>query len=161
MEIWKYFPKLHTVLLLGRWGWLPEKCCDSFYPYLWGIVTSTWQEKINIPHYSDSQCHFCVAGYDLQSIHLLMKYFKFWWVIYVCGTNSSWDLPPPSHLICTDLIDHLNRPWKWQDSTIALFQIGWIISYCLYNRTCWIYNLFGFIRIYKDQINIIDPYADL
>ncbi len=28
-------------------------------------------------------------------------------------------------------------------------------------RTCWIYNLCGSIRIYKDQINIIDPYADL
>ena len=28
-------------------------------------------------------------------------------------------------------------------------------------RTCWIYNLCGSIRIYKDKINIIDPYADL
>ncbi len=30
--------------------------------------TSTWQEKINIPPYSDNQCYFCVAGQDLQSV---------------------------------------------------------------------------------------------
>ena len=28
-------------------------------------------------------------------------------------------------------------------------------------RTCWIYNLCGSKWIYKNQINIIDPYADL
>ncbi len=31
----------------------------------------------------------------------------------------------------------------------------------VFHRTCWIYNLCGSIRIYKNQINIIDPYADL
>ncbi len=29
------------------------------------------------------------------------------------------------------------------------------------DRTCWIYNLCGSIRIYKNQIHGIDPYADL
>ena len=33
-------------------------------------LTSMWQKKINIPHYSDSLCRFCVARYHLQSLGL-------------------------------------------------------------------------------------------
>ena len=39
--------KLHKVLLSGRWGWSPEKCCmlDVSVCVLQKL-TSTWQEKI-------------------------------------------------------------------------------------------------------------------
>ncbi len=31
----------------------------------------------------------------------------------------------------------------------------------LFIRICWIYNLCGSIRIYKNPIKVIDPYADV
>ncbi len=52
---------------------------------------------------------------------------------------------------------------KWV--TLVRFHNNMIIQFrctaVLYIRTCWIYNLCGSIRIYKNQIHGIDPYADL
>ncbi len=52
-------PALGTMRLIARkmlYVRSVGQCLQSLHK-----LTSTWQKKINIPHYSDSQCHFCVA----------------------------------------------------------------------------------------------------
>ena len=39
-------------------------------------------------------------------------------------------------------------------------QTGMLPWLPLIYRTCWNYNLCGYVRIYKDQIFVIDPYED-